>query len=94
MPKAALALPSAVLLGLGDGTKSFTGDASINIVELANSRRTREAVAMERIPSMQNKTVSELMIEENNRHTGFMQNELIDPAARQPFEKLILPVTY
>jgi hypothetical protein len=62
------------LLGLGEGGKSFTGDASINIVELANSRRTREAIAMERIPSMQNKTVSELLIEENNRHTGFMQN--------------------
>ncbi len=67
------------LLGLGDATKSFTGDASINIVELASSRRTREAVAMVKIPSMQNKTVSELIIEENNRHTGFMQNEAIDP---------------
>lgn len=67
------------LLGLGEGTKSFTGDASINIVELANSRRTREAVAMVRIPSMKNKQVSELLIEENNRHTGFMQNKTIDP---------------
>ena len=67
------------LFGLGEGTKSFTGDASINIVELANSRRTREAVAMVRIPSMQNKTVSELLIEENNKHTGFMQNTPIDP---------------
>jgi hypothetical protein len=66
------------LLGLGEGTKSFTSDASINIVELANSRRTREAVAMVKIPSMQNKTVSELMIEENNRHTGFMQNTPIE----------------
>lgn len=66
------------LLGLGEGTKSFTGDASINIVELANSRRTREAVAMVRIPSMGNKSVAQLMIEENNRHTGFMQNDRID----------------
>ncbi len=66
------------LLGLGDATKSFTGDASINIVELANSRRTREAVAMERIPSMRNRTVSELMIEENNKHIGFMQNIKIE----------------
>ena len=67
------------LLGLGEGTKSFTGDASINIVELANSRRTREAVSMVRIPSMQNKMVSELLIEENNKHIGFMQNTRIDP---------------
>ncbi len=66
------------LLGLGDATKSFTGDASINIVELASSRRTREAVSMVRIPSMQNKTVSELLIEENNRHLGFMQNTKIE----------------
>jgi hypothetical protein len=34
---------------------------------------------MVRIPAMQNKTVSELMIEENNRHTGFMQNVAIIP---------------
>ncbi|MBK9532292.1 MAG: hypothetical protein IPO42_11005 [Chitinophagaceae bacterium] len=38
----------------------------------------REGVAMVRIPSMQNKTVSELLIEENNRHTGFMQNVKIE----------------
>ncbi len=66
------------LLGLSDAPKSFTEDASINIVELANSRRTREAVAMERIPSLGNKTISELLIEENNKHVGFMQNESID----------------
>jgi uncharacterized protein involved in exopolysaccharide biosynthesis len=67
------------LLGLGDASKSFTGDASINIVELANSRRTREAVAQVKIPAMMNKTVSQLMIEENNRLTGFMQNKHIKP---------------
>ncbi|MEP7255004.1 MAG: hypothetical protein ABI666_04465 [Ferruginibacter sp.] len=65
------------LLGLTDAPKSFTEDASINIVELANSRRTREAVAMEKIPSMKNKAISELLIEENNKHTGFMQNNTI-----------------
>ncbi len=74
------------LLGLGDATKSFTGEASINIVELASSRRTREAVAMYRIPSMQNKTISQLMIEENNRNTGFMQNVRIE----QPTDSLAL----
>ena len=34
---------------------------------------------MVRVPSLQNKTVSELIIEENNRHTGFMQNVAIIP---------------
>ncbi|MEO7583100.1 MAG: hypothetical protein ABIS74_08965 [Ferruginibacter sp.] len=74
------------LLGLGDATKSFTGDASINIVELASSRRTREAVAMVRLPSMQNKTIAQLMIDEHNRHTGFMQNVHIP----QPTDSLTL----
>ncbi len=69
------------LLGLADVPKSFSGEASINIVELATSRRTREAVAMERVPSLKNKTISELLIEENNRYTGFMQNETIEPPA-------------
>jgi len=74
------------LLGLSDVPKSFSGEASINIVELATSRRTREAVAMERIPSMKNKTISELLIEENNKHTGFMQNVEI----KMPLDSLSL----
>lgn len=65
------------ILGLSDAPKSFSGEASINILELATSRRTRDAVAMERIPSMQNKMISELLIDENNKHTGFMQNQKI-----------------
>ena len=63
------------ILGLSDAPKSFSGEASINIIELATSRRTREDVAQTRIPSMQNKTISELLIDEHNRHVGFMQNE-------------------
>jgi hypothetical protein len=66
------------LLGLSDAPKSFTGEASINIVELAGSRRTREAVASARVASMKNKTIAELLLEEHNKHTGFMQNETID----------------
>ena len=61
------------ILGLADAPKSFTADASINIVELANSRRTTEAVAMSKMPQFGNKTIAELLIEENNKHTGFMQ---------------------
>ena len=68
------------ILGLSDAPKSFSGEASINIVELATSRRTREAVAATRVPSLQNKSVAELLIEENNKHTGFMQNDVIETA--------------
>jgi len=73
------AAPSSItsLLGMTDASSSFTGDASINIVELATSRRTREAVATARIPSMKNKLVAELLIEENNKYLGFKQNTLI-----------------
>jgi hypothetical protein len=69
------------ILGLSDAPKSFSGEASINIVELAASRRTREAVAearATRMPSLKNKTIARLLIEENNKHTGFMQNEPIE----------------
>jgi hypothetical protein len=65
------------LLGLSDAPKSFSGEASINIVELATSRRTREAVASTKVPSMGNKIIAELLIEEHNRYLGFMQNEEI-----------------
>lgn len=65
------------LLGMSDVPQSFTGEASINIVELASSRRTREAVSLERVASMKNKTIAELLVEEYNKHTGFMQHEPI-----------------
>ena len=65
------------ILGLSDAPKSFSGEASINIVELALSRRTREAVAATRVPESKNKMMGELLIDEANRHTGFMRNETI-----------------
>lgn len=74
------------LLGLSDAPKSFSGEASINIVELATSRRTREAVAATRIPALGNKTVAELLIEEHNSHLGFMQNTEI----RMPKDTAVL----
>lgn len=65
------------ILGLSDAPKSFSGEASINIVELALSRRTREAVAATRVPDSANRFIAELLINEVNRHTGFMRNEPI-----------------
>ena len=70
------------ILGLADAPKSFSGEASINIVELATSRRTREAVSETKVPFLKNKTIAALLIEENNKHTGLMQNERI------PIEKM------
>lgn len=54
------------LLGGGESAKSFSQEAAINIVELAISRNTREAVAMQRLPEFKNKTIAELLIENYN----------------------------
>lgn len=73
------ALSSA--LGLSEGTgKSFSQDAAINIIELANSRSTREAVALERLEAMGNRTIAELVIANANKNRGFMEAEIATPA--------------
>jgi capsular polysaccharide biosynthesis protein len=56
----------STLLGGNDAPKSFSQEASINIVELAQSRNTREAVVMHRLPGFNNKTIAELLIENYN----------------------------
>ena len=55
------------LLGGGESAKSLSQEASINIVELATSRKTREAVAMLRLRQFGNKTVAELLIDNYNK---------------------------
>ena len=40
----------ASLIGMNDGSKSFSTEAAINIIELANSRNVREAVSSTRLP--------------------------------------------
>jgi uncharacterized protein involved in exopolysaccharide biosynthesis len=72
------------LLGGSDAPKSFSQEASINIVELAQSRNTREAVALRRLPEFGNKTIAELLIDSYNKtkffYTPAMQTPS-DPAA-------------
>ncbi|HMO61421.1 MAG TPA: hypothetical protein PKC39_00300 [Ferruginibacter sp.] len=60
------------ILGLGESPKSFSEEASINIIELAYSRRIREALAVTRLPEFGNKMISELIIEDNNEHSFFI----------------------
>jgi uncharacterized protein involved in exopolysaccharide biosynthesis len=55
------------LLGGGDAPKSFSQDASINIVELALSRNTMDAVVLKRLPQFGNKRIAELLIESYNK---------------------------
>jgi hypothetical protein len=68
------------LLGISDAPKSFSQEASINIVELALSRTVREAVAMERIPEYGNKTIAELLIDNYNKSKSFFATALKKPA--------------
>lgn len=68
------------ILGLGDAPKSFSNEATINIIELALSRSIREAVAMTRLPGFENKTVAELLIKDINDHQSFLTSNVTVPA--------------
>lgn len=73
------------LLGGGESAKSFSQEASINIVELATSRNTREAVAMFKIPQLGNKRVAELLIDNYNKTKKFYA-----PAMEIPKDTIML----
>ncbi len=67
------------ILGISDAPKSFSQEASINIVELAISRTTREAVAMERIAELGNKRIAELLIENYNKTKSLFSKSIDKP---------------
>ena len=68
----------SALLGT-ENTKSFSDDASINIIELAQSRTTREEVAAIRDSSMGNKMIAELLIDDINNHRGWLEEKVKKP---------------
>jgi uncharacterized protein involved in exopolysaccharide biosynthesis len=76
---------SALLGGGGDNSKSFSDEASINIIELAESRTTREEVAAIKDSSRGNKTIAELLVDDINNHRGFME-----PAVKMPTNEFAL----
>ncbi|MEO6683116.1 MAG: hypothetical protein ABIN48_09855 [Ginsengibacter sp.] len=63
----------SALMGTSESSKSFSEDASINIIELAQSRTTREEVASIKVPEKGNKTIAELLVEEINEHRGILE---------------------
>ena len=67
------------ILGISDAPKSFSQEASINIVELALSRSTREAVALERIPELNNRTIAEILIDNYNKTKPFFGSSIKVP---------------
>ncbi|RYD82075.1 MAG: hypothetical protein EOP53_04680 [Sphingobacteriales bacterium] len=72
-------------LGGGESPKSFSQEASINIVELATSRNTREAVAMQRLKQFDNKRIAELLVENFNENRKFFT-----PAINVPKDTVLL----
>ena len=67
------------ILGLNDAPKSFSSEATINIIELAQSRRIRESVVMTRLPEFENKAIGELVIEDINEHQPFYASAIDIP---------------
>lgn len=73
----------SALMGTSESSKSFSEDASINIIELAQSRTTREEVASIRVPEKGNKTIAELLVEEINNYRGILEPETEMPTSEE-----------
>ncbi len=67
------------LIGGTGGAKSLSDEANVNIEEVAKSKKTREAVAGERIPEFTNKLVAEILIDEVNKNRSFYEPILEKP---------------
>ncbi len=68
------------LLGLTEPAKSFSSEAAINILELAQSRNVRESVAAARLAKFGNKTIAELLINGCNAAKRFYSSPIPVPA--------------
>ncbi|MEO6670960.1 MAG: hypothetical protein ABIN36_15880 [Ferruginibacter sp.] len=73
------------MLGLSETPKSFSQEASINIVELAQSRNTREAVALSVLQDHGNRRVASLLIENYNK-----TKESFAPKIKEPTDTTAL----
>ena len=67
------------ILGLDDAPKSFSNEAAINIIELASSRYVRESVASEKLPALNNKNVTEVLVNDFNSNKPFLADDIILP---------------
>jgi uncharacterized protein involved in exopolysaccharide biosynthesis len=63
----------------GNVSSNFSTDANVNIIELALSRNVREKVAASRVPQFNNKTVTELLVQEINAHKSFFTKDVDVP---------------
>lgn len=67
------------ILGLGDAPKSFSSEATINIVELAQSRNVRETVSATKLPAFNNASIADLLIQDYNEHKGLFTAAIETP---------------
>lgn len=63
------------ILGLSDIPKSFSSEATINIIELTSSRYIRESVASSRLAGFGNKAITELLVQELNEKRSTWSKE-------------------
>jgi hypothetical protein len=75
------------ILGLGDAPKSFSNEATINIVELALSRNVRETVAGAKLPLFNNATIAELLLNDINDHKSFFSKN--NPLPKDSLQRII-----
>ena len=68
------------LLGIETTPKSFSSEASINIIELTLSRNVRQRVAATRMPQFGNATVTEVVVKAVNDHKSFFEKAIEVPA--------------
>ena len=64
------------LLGIETAPKSFSSEASINIIELITSRNVREKVAATRLAALGNQSIAALLVNDRNEHRIFFQKEI------------------
>jgi uncharacterized protein involved in exopolysaccharide biosynthesis len=69
----------SAILG-AESSKGFSDETSINIIELSQSRTTREAVAAIMVPSMGNKIVAKLLEEDINNHRSWLEPKVVAPS--------------
>ena len=67
------------ILGIEGTPKSFSSEASINIVELTLSRNVRQKVAGTRLPKFNNKTITELLVQDFNDHKSVLSKSIVLP---------------
>jgi hypothetical protein len=68
----------SIILGT-ESSKSFSDETSVNIIELAQSRTTSEAVAAIQVPEKGNRSIAELLADDINNHRAWMELKIISP---------------